>query len=470
MSTKGLLIALTVLAPLLILAGCQGQSSPAAPSAGTGAAAPQNGAARAGGTGAAPGGRRFATIPVQAITVVSAPLVTDNDTAGTVVAATQSQVAAQVAGVVQKVYLNQGDHVAKGTPVVQIDDSALKLALRNAQSALDNANINLSMGLQTTTGLGPRLSSQLDSAKTAQVSAQKNYDSQKALFDLGGISSSTLDNAKSQLEQAQANVQAAQLAFDQNDQAATQSTAQLKLTVDQASNGLQLAQLNLQYATIRAPFDGQLAAVNVTPGMYLGLNSAAFVLVSSNKQINFSVPPADAPGFKVGDTVEFTLAGKSYPVRVIQTPSAPINGVVPLSASVPTSTPVSYGTVGTVTYKLTIGNGPQIPLSALQSRANINFAYAIQNGKAAEVPVIIVAEAGTTAVVQGLNAGDQVILSPPPGLLAGSTVQVVAAAQAPTANVQQGQAATGQQRQKPGQAGAPGGNPAAGKPTGGATP
>ena len=176
------------------------------------------------------------------------------------------------------------------------------------------------------------------------------------------------------------------LAYDQNDQASTQSTAQLKLAVDQATNGLELAKLNLQYATIRAPFDGQLAAVECgTPGMYLGLNSAAFVLVSSNKQINFSVPPVDAPGFKMGDTVTFSVGGKNYPVRIIQTPSAPISGVVPMVASVPTTVPVSYGTVGTIIYKLTIGNGPQIPLSALQSRANINFVDSIQNGKAVEV-------------------------------------------------------------------------------------
>ncbi len=192
------------------------------------------------------GGRRFAAVPVQAVTVLAAPLVTDNDTAGTVTAVTQSQVAAQVAGVVAKVFLKQGDRVTEGTPVVQIDDSTLRLAVRNAQSALDNAKINLATGQQTTTESGPKLTSQLESAQNALTSAQKTYDSQKAQYDLGGISSSTLDNAKSQLEQAQANVSAAQLALDQNAQAETQAIAQLKLSVDQATNALELAQLNLR--------------------------------------------------------------------------------------------------------------------------------------------------------------------------------------------------------------------------------
>ena len=42
------------------------------------------------------------------------------------------------------------------------------------------------------------------------------------------------------------------------------------------------------------------------------------------------------------------------------------------------------------------------------------------------MPIVIIAEAGTTAVAQGLKEGDQVIINPPPGLLAGATVQVVA--------------------------------------------
>ncbi len=350
-------------------------------------------------------GRRFASIPVQAVAVQVGPLITDNDTAGTVVPVTQSQVAAQVAGVVSAVYRMAGDWVKQGAPVVQLDDSALKLAVRNAQSALANAKINLAMGQQTATESNPKLSSQLDSAKTAFAAAQKNYDSQKKLFDLGGISSSQLDTAQSQLQQAQANVQAAQFALEQNQQSDTQSTAQLQLAVDQASTQLEIAQLNLRNAKITAPFAGQIAAVNVTPGSYVSLNTSVFTLVSGEKQINFSEPPSDAPNFKVGDIVVFTYAGKSYPVKITQAPSAPINGVVPMVAAIPSSVPVSYGAVGTITYKLTLATGPQIPIAALQTRADLNFVYVIVGGKAAEQPITILAEGGTAAVAKGVDAG-----------------------------------------------------------------
>jgi hypothetical protein len=147
-------------------------------------------------------------------------------------------------------------------------------------------------------------------------------------------------------------------------------------------------------------------------------------------------------------------------------------------ASVPASVPVAYGTVGTVTYKLTIGTGPQVPIASLQSQAGANFVYTVVNGKAAAAPVTIIAEAGDTAVVQGVNPGDQVIISPPPGLLAGSTIQLVAlpAAQGPAAagqsqTGQNGATAQGGQRtgSRPGSpSAAGGGRTATGSTTGGA--
>ena len=437
-------------------AGAQGSgpgqgASPAAP--GNGQAGQGNGQAGqgfgqggpSGGGAARAGGRRFAVIPVQATMIQIGPLVTDNNTAGTIVPVTQSQVASQVAGVVSRTLHVAGDWVNSGDVVVQLDDSQLQLALQNAQAALQNAKINLAMGQQTSNESNPRLMSQLQSAQTAQAAAQKNYNSQKALYDLGGISASALDNAQSQLQAAQANVQAAQLALDQNNAAGTQTLAQLQLAVDQATVQLGMAQLNLKNAAIRAPFAGQIAAINVTPGGYVSQNTATFLLVSAARQINFSMPPVDAPNFPIGSIISFVYNGKTYPVRIVQQPSAPINGVVPMVAAAPPGLTAAYGTVGTVVYRETIATGALLPVSALQTRANINFVDLIVNNKTAEQPVTILAQSGDTAVVSGIDGGAQVVLNAPPGLVAGSSVQPVLA-QTPASNGGQGAGAQSGQR------------------------
>jgi multidrug efflux pump subunit AcrA (membrane-fusion protein) len=347
------------------------------------------------------------------------------EASGVVAPVTQSQVAAQVAGVVKSVPHNSGDWVKEGAIVVQLDDAQLKLALANAQAALDNAKINLQIGEDNANQDNPKLALQVQSAKSALDSAQKFYDAQKALYDLGGLSASALDTAASQLSAAQANLEGAQAALDQNNKSGDQTIAQLKLAVTQAQNQLTQAQLNLQYASIRAPFSGQIASINMQVGMYVGLNTPVFTLVSADREISFSIPPSDASTLALGSKIAFSYSGISFPVKVSQAPSAPINGVVPLTAAVPANFKLAYGAVGSVSYSISVASGILVPLAAMATLEGKNYVFTIVDQKATRKDVNIIGEAGITAVVEGLNAGDVVIISPPPGLIEGTQVQVV---------------------------------------------
>ena len=369
------------------------------------------------------------------------PLTAGNDTAATVAPVTQSTVASQIAGVVLRVAHVAGDWVKEGEPVVVLDTSQLKLVVANAQAALENATINYQVAQDNASKDNPKLMLQLQSAQSAVDSAQKNYDSQKALYDIGGAPGSAVDNARGQLQQAQANLQAAQTALDQNKKADVWTIKQSQLAIDQAQVQLQTAQLNLKYASIAAPFSGQIAAVNVNPGMYVSTNTAVYIIVSADKEINFNVPPADAPSLGVGSVVQFTYQGRTWPVKVSQAPSAPINGVVPMVATVPRSFTAPYGAVGTVSYSLTLAHGAIVPIAALQTNEDQNYVFTIQNGKAAIQYVKIVGQAGTVAAVTGVADGAQLIMSPPPGLLEGSSVQVTGTAAAANPTTGAGQQA-----------------------------
>src|SRR5271169_6282535 len=249
---NGILAAAAVLTLSLMLFGCApGSSSPASGTPANGAAQ-SNGAGNAKGAGAG----RFGPVPVLAVTVKVGPLTAGNDTAATVTPVTQSTVASQVAGVVARVVHLAGDWVKEGEPVVVLSTSQLKLAEANAEAALENAKINYQVGQDNASKDSPKLTLQLQSAQSALDSAQKNYDSQKALLDIGGAPASAVDNAKSQLQQAQANLQSAQTALEQNKNSDVWTLQQLRLAINQAQLQLQTAQLNLHYASITAPFAG----------------------------------------------------------------------------------------------------------------------------------------------------------------------------------------------------------------------
>ena len=171
--------------------------------------------------------------------------------------------------------------------------------------------------------------------------------------------------------------------------------------------------------------------MNVNPGIYVSQNTPVFIIVSSEKEIVFNVPPADAPNLPVGTTVQFTYLGHSYPVKVSQAPSAPINGVIPMVTDVPRSFPLPYGAVGTVSYPLTVARGAIVPIGALQTNEDQNYVFAVVNGKAVTRNITILGQSETSAVVAGVEDGAQVIMNAPPGLLEGSSVQVTGSLTAP---------------------------------------
>jgi HlyD family secretion protein len=337
----------------------------------------------------------------------------------------QSQVVGQVGGVVARVSRKAGDLVQKGDTVIQLDDSQLQLSVRAAEAALEAARINLSTGQDTTQQASPKLAMQVQSAESALSVAQRNYDSRKALFDLGGATGADMDRAKSDLETARANLEAARTAKDQNSKADVQNIAQLKIAMQQADFALQQAQLNLQHATIRAPYAGRLVSVKVMPGEFVGQNVPAFVIGSQEREIDFAVPPADTASLPVGASLDFLLGGKTYPLKVSQSSEVPVNGVVPLVAGLPETSQLTFGAVGTISYSVTLARGAIVPTGSLQTNEDQNFVYVVETGKAVAHRIAILAESGATAAVTGVAAGSVVILNPPPGLLDGSAVKAV---------------------------------------------
>ena len=401
-------LTLFVLAILLTIPGCTAKQKAAETPSGS----------PTGATG--PG---IAEIAVQVVAVSVDSLVVQHQASGTVTPAMQSQVVGQVGGVVARVVRKAGDWVQAGDTVIQLDDSQLQLSVKTAQAALDAVRINLSTGEDTTQQATPTLGLQVQSAESALSVAQRNYDSRKALFDLGGATGADLDRAKSDLETAKANLEAARTAQDQNSKADVQNIAQLKLSVQQADFALQQAQLNLQHASIRAPYAGRLVAVKVMPGEFVGQNAPAFMIGSRAREVDFAVPPGDAGTLPVGAAITFALNGKSYPLRVSQSSEVPLNGVVPLVAALPESLPLTFGAVGTVSYSVTLARGALVQTGALQTNEDQNFVYVVEGGKALARRITILAESGNSAAVTGVNAGNLVVVNPPPGLLDGSLVK-----------------------------------------------
>lgn len=413
-TTTRLFCCVTVLSALF--ASCQPQNpSPnptPTPSAGRAAGAPGPAGAQGFGGGQRPGGRNQ-VIPVQVSTVVFGPLTASNTSAGVVSPEIQSSVAAGANGTVRTIVRKAGEWVSAGDVVIQLDDTQLKLSLALAQTSLQNALVNAGFDESGKPSPTSTIALKIQYAQSDVAAKQRTYEADLALFKLGGVTQTTLDNDQSAIQNAQATLESLKASVQQS-----------TMTVQTATLQVQQAQLNLSNASIKAPFDGQIAAVNLRPGEYVGTSTAAFVLVSRNKILTFSVPPSDAPGLTWGTPVKFTYGGTEYQARITQLPAAPVGGLIPLTASLPTNLSPPLGTVGTITYTVELARGALVPLPAVQSAENTTFVFtADEANKVGKSQVTILAETGAFAAVAGVKVGTTVVLNPPPGLLVGSTVQ-----------------------------------------------
>jgi multidrug resistance efflux pump len=370
---------------------------------------------------------RTLSIAVRATKVPGGILRANRDTAGVVSPALQSSVAAGVGGIVAKVVRQAGDWVAAGELVVQIDDTALRLSVTNAEAALESARLNLRLVEENASQSNARLELQLESAQAGYDSAKRFFESQKALFDLGGVSAQALDQARSQFAAAQANLENAKLALDQNQRGVSSTPSQsreaLGIAVRTAENNLMQARINLEKASIVAPFAGQIASISAAPGMYLGQNSAAFVLVGPERQVAFSISPSDAAELRQGTRLTFEAEGGKHLIVVKQAPTVPVNGMLAMTASIEGGSSLPFGMVGKISYVVPLARGTLVPVGSIGTIENRNYLFIIKDDRVITRNIKVLATSGAVAAVDGVAAGEVVVLNPPPGLVDGQEVK-----------------------------------------------
>jgi membrane fusion protein (multidrug efflux system) len=209
----------------------------------------------------------------------------------------------KVAGFVEEIRIDDNVYVHKGDTLVRIDDRDLKLQVKKAEVALANAvaNVDLARSSESSTAASVNVAnkdispaqSAIDAAQVRLWQAQQDYDRFKRLLELGSGTQQQFDNAKAakdlaekQLEQTQKSVAAyqARLAASSSNVAVSANNIKVaQIQVEQRQEELDLAKLNLSYATIVAPCDGYVSKKNVQPGQLVAVGQNLFAIVDESE-------------------------------------------------------------------------------------------------------------------------------------------------------------------------------------------
>ena len=353
---------------------------------------------------AQPGMGGMPVVPVSVGKAMQESVPTELKVVGTVEASAIVQVKSQVAGELVATHFTEGQNVAKGDLLFQIDPQPFDDALRQAQAAVVR-----------------------DRAQIAQTEAQLARDNATARFaqgdairqaelNKGGLTPhSTYDQAQSNADAANASARATEASIDTNKAA---------LEADQAA--VAMAKLNLEYCQIRAPISGRTGNLLVHPGNLVKVNDVALVVIH---QISPIFVDFAAPEQHLGAIRRLTTEGRRLAVRVESQddPGRSASGYLSVIDN------TVDATTGTIHLKATFENGDHmlwpgqfvnvtltldtiqgavvVPAEAVQSGQRGYFVYAVKPDNHVEIrPVTTGRTWGSKMVIaSGLQPGETVV-------------------------------------------------------------
>lgn len=175
--------------------------------------------------------------------------------------------------------------VKKGDILFRIDPRPFELALGKAQAtltALDN-EIKLTQRSVNSQQLGAAASkSNIDRAKAAAQQATDTLERMRPLLSNGYVAAEQIDQAETAKKSAQSQLKTAILDADRA-QAAVSGVDALVAKRDIIQSEIAMAKLNLEYATVRAPFDGNIIGLRISSGQYVAAGHPIFTLSNTGR-------------------------------------------------------------------------------------------------------------------------------------------------------------------------------------------
>jgi multidrug efflux system membrane fusion protein len=332
-----------------------------------------------------------AQVRTAAVAIAAVPVVLD--AVGTVEADQSVAVHAEVNGILQKIAFREGDPVKAGQLLFQIDPGM-------PQAEVDKARANLAR----------------DQAAANEAQAQV-----RRLEPLAAKEYVT------QQEYAQAKAQ--------------EASATATVRADQAA--LKSVQLQLGYSRITSPISGRAGILNIKPGNLVSATSATpLVTINATRpvMISFSVPQQQLQAIREEQRkhaleVEVRLDANDAvlakgTLAFIDNAVDTLTGTIRMKARIPNQDE-SIWPGELVSLRLVLGiqkDALVIPETALQIGQNGSYVYTMGDGKAHMQAVKVARQVGSQIVIaEGIDAGQQVILSPPGNLRPEGLVELAGA-------------------------------------------
>ena len=357
-------------------------------------------------------------VPVEVAKVVRKNVPIDITAVGNVEPVSTVSVRPQVSGQIQEVFIQDGQYVAKGQKLFQIDQRPFEAQVAQAEATLarDRAQLGQSQA---------NLARDVANEKYAHEAAARYV----ALFAQGVVSRDDRDRFASSADALTQLVVA--------DKAAIES-AQAQIQSDTA-NYAQI-KLQLSFTTIYSTLDGRAGNVTIKAGNIVTANQTEVLSIAQVQPIyvTFSVPEnrlGEIQRYMAGTKLQVEAAGQDDLVNpehgvltFIDNNVDSTTGTIKLKGTFEnTNRKLWPGEYANVTLKLSMqSNALVIPNQAMQTGQDGTYVYVVDNERKADVRPITIGIRGETDLVvdKGLSEGETVVTQGQLRLAPGMTVSL----------------------------------------------
>ena len=344
----------------------------------------------------------------------------------------ESAVGAQFTGTVEHLFVRIGDRVKAGQPIATLRNNVTQQQRAQAQAAVTTAQAKLTQVAK------PPQRSEVNEAEQGIAEAQAQvkqatadlnlaatqFQRQQQLYNEKLIPRSEFDSSqanqeslKARLRSAQATVKVREAKLETLKNGATSEDVQVaRAQLTEAQQAYQVAAQQSKEATVTAPFNGVVTALNAEEGQQVGA-SGVVNLVSDDLEIRVDLDESNLPDLEVGQTAVLSssaFGGKTFEGKLTDIGAAvdEARGIVTIKIT-PVNPPSWLRPGQTVNVNLLTNEKVDrllVPVTAVQRQGTRTVVMVVEDGHVAEKVVLTrpTVQQGIP-IVSGLTDSDQVI-------------------------------------------------------------
>ncbi|MFB5944474.1 efflux RND transporter periplasmic adaptor subunit [Albibacterium profundi] len=337
---------------------------------------------------------------------------------GTVLPISTIYLDASVGGRVEEKFVEDGAILKKDDPIMRLSNTDQELSLVNQETQVLNLLTQMEIAKTNAQQNTVMHLNQMADVENAYREAKRVYDMNKKLYDRRVISKQEFQKTLNEYNYQKERKKLTQQILKQDSVSTQQSLKQSQQTYDRTRAALELMRRKVGDLIVRAPVDGQLTSFDAeigqskNPGERLGQ-----IDVLSGFKVRADIDEHYITRIYSDLEGEFTLAGKSYKLRIKKVYTQVTNGRFQVDMEFIDDVPEGIRRGQTLQIRLALSDETKallIPKGGFYQQTGGNWIFKLdKDGKSAYRVDIQLGRQNPDyyEVIQGLEPGDQVITS-----------------------------------------------------------